>query len=94
MHGNVQEPQERLVLVAEKVDGQAIVARDNAAHGIADRRHVTNVSTAHELHAGELVAISGPYTARSLQPQEAFSLRRDESIEPWPAWADRSECCA
>ncbi len=49
--------------LAEKIDQQNIVARDNAAYGIADRRHVTNISKAHELDADNLATVSDPYTA-------------------------------
>jgi site-specific recombinase XerC len=77
--------------LAEKIDKQNIVARDNAAYGIADRRYVTNVSKAHELDADKLVAVSDPYTALSLRLQEAFGLRREESIKLRPAWADRGD---
>jgi integrase len=77
--------------LAEKIDKQNIVARDNATYGIADRRYVTNVSRAHELDADKLAAISDPYTALSLRLQQAFGLRREESIKLRPAWADRVE---
>ena len=77
--------------LAEKIDKQNIVARDNAAYGIAERRHVTKVSKAHELDADKLAAVSDPYTALSLRLQEAFGLRREESIKLRPTWADRSD---
>ncbi len=77
--------------LAEKIDKQNIVVRDNAAYGIADRRHVTNVSKAHELDADKLAAVSDPYTALSLRLQQAFGLRREESIKLRPEWADRGE---
>lgn len=77
--------------LAEKIDKQNIVARDNAAYGIAERRHVTNVSKAHELDADKLAAVSDAYTALSLRLQEAFGLRREESIKLRPTWADRGD---
>jgi integrase len=77
--------------LAEKIDKQNIVARDNAAYGIADRRHVSNESKARELDADKLLAVSDPYTAMSLRLQEAFGLRREESIKLRPQWADRGE---
>ena len=77
--------------LAEKIDKQNIVARDNAAYGIAERRHVTNVSKAHELDADKLAAVVDLYTALSLRLQEAFGLRREESIKLRPAWADRGD---
>lgn len=77
--------------VAEKIAKENIVDRDNAAYGIAERRYVTNESKAHELDADKLVAVSDPCTALSLRLQEAFGLRREESIKLRPAWADRGE---
>ena len=77
--------------LAEKLDKQNIVARDNAAYGIAERRHVTRVSKAHELDADKLAAVADPYTALSLRLQEAFGLRREESIKLRPIWADRGD---
>ncbi len=77
--------------LAEKIDKQNIVARENSAYGIAERRYVTSVSKALELDADKLAAVSEPYTALSLRLQEAFGLRREESIKLRPTWADRGE---
>jgi integrase len=77
--------------VSEKIDKRNIVARDNAAYGIAERCYVTNVSKAHELDADKLAAVSDPYTALSLRLQQAFGLRREESIKLRPSWADRGD---
>ena len=63
--------------LAEKIDKQIIVARENADHGIAERRYVSNVSKAHELDADKLAVVVDPFTALSLQLQEAFGLRRE-----------------
>ena len=77
--------------LAEKIDKQNIVLRENKAYGIADRQHVTNVSKARELDAGKLAAVTDFYTAMSLRLQEAFGLRREESIKIRPQWADRGD---
>ena len=77
--------------LAEKIDKQNIVARENADYGIAERRYVSNVSKAHELDADKLAAVSDPFPALSLRRQEAFGLRREESIKLRPTWADRGE---
>jgi hypothetical protein len=77
--------------LAEKIGKQNIVARENAAYGIADRRHVTNESKARVLDVGRLDAVTDPYTVLSLRLQEAFGLRREESIKLQPVWADRGE---
>ena len=64
--------------LAEKIDKQNIVARDNAAYGIAERRRVTHIFKAHELDADKLVAVSDPYTV-SLRPR---GRRRSTSCFP------------
>lgn len=77
--------------LAEKIGKQNIVARENAAYGIADRRHVTNESKARVLEIARLDVVTDPYTVLSLRLQEAFGLRREESIKLQPGWADRGD---
>lgn len=77
--------------LAEKLGKENIVARTNAAYGIADRQYVTNLSKARELGAAALAKVTDPYTAYSLRMQEAFGLRREESIKVRPNWADRGD---
>jgi len=89
--GTLKNRMSALRWLAEKIAKQNIVARDNAAYGIAERRYVTNVSKAHKLDAEKLAAVSDPYTALSLRFQEAFGLRREESIKLRPTWADRGD---
>lgn len=77
--------------LAEKIDKQNIVARENAAYGIADRQHVSNTSKARTLDGDQLSRVTDPYTAMSLRLQEAFGLRREESIKVRPGWADQGD---
>ena len=77
--------------LAEKIDKQNIVARENADYGIAERSYVSNESRAQELDADKLAKVSDPYTALSLRLQAAFGLRREESIKLRPTWADRGD---
>jgi hypothetical protein len=77
--------------LAEKIGKPNIVARDNAAYGIANRRHVTNESKARVLEVARLDAVTDLYTVLSLRLQEAFGLRREESIKLQPVWADRGD---
>ena len=67
------------------------MARENAAYGISDRRHVTNESKATVLDADKLAKVADPYTAMSLRLQAAFGLRREESIKFQPTWVDRGD---
>ena len=89
--GTMKNRMSALRWMAEKIGKENIVARDNAAYGIADRRFVTNESKAKELDQGKLDKVFDPYTAMSLRLQEAFGLRREESIKIQPAWADRGD---
>jgi len=89
--GTMKNRMSALRWMAEKIGKENIVARDNAAYGIADRRFVTNESKAKELDQGKLDKVSDPYTAMSLRLQEAFGLRREESIKIQPRWADRGD---
>ncbi|MFY9477042.1 MAG: phage integrase N-terminal domain-containing protein [Aquabacterium sp.] len=89
--GTMKNRMSALRWMAEKIGKENIVARDNAAYGIADRRFVTNESKAKELDQGKLDKVSDPYTAMSLRLQEAFGLRREESIKFQPGWADRGD---
>jgi len=89
--GTMKNRMAALRWVAEKIGKENIVARDNAAYGIANRQFVTNESKAKELDAAKLAKVTDPYTALSLQLQEAFGLRREESIKIQPGWADRGD---
>lgn len=61
---------------------------DNAQLGVAERRHVTNVSKARELGTG-LEHVTDAHVRMSLQLQAAFGLRREEAIKFQPCYADR-----
>lgn len=89
--GTLKNRMAALRWLAEKIGKRNIVARDNAAYGIAQRQHVTNVSKAKALDADRLSKISDPHTAVSLQLQAAFGLRREESIKLQPAWANQGD---
>jgi len=89
--GTLKNRMAALRWLAEKIGKENIVARDNATYGIADRRHVTNESKAQELDSIKLTKVSDTYTALSLRLQEAFGLRREESIKLRPTWADRGD---
>lgn len=76
---------------AEKSGKAHVVAKSNDVYGIAERRHVTNVSKARQLTSGDLAQVTDPYTRVSLRLQAAFGLRREESLKIRPAWADRGD---
>jgi len=74
---------------AEKIGKQNVVARENDAYGVERREFVTNQDKGKALEAARLEEVSCPYVAMSLRLQEAFGLRREESIKIRPAWADQ-----
>ena len=76
---------------SEKINKQNVLARDNLRYGIADRQYVTNISKARELTTRDLEKVDDPYSRMSLRLEEAFGLRRAESIKIQPEWADRGD---
>jgi len=76
---------------AEKIGKQNIIERDNKAYGIEDRRYVTNESKATLVDRATLESIRDRYTEASLRLQQAFGLRREESIKINPKWADQAD---
>ena len=76
---------------SEKINKPSILAKDNDHYAIDRRVYVTNISKARELDQQKLDSISDPYVKMSLSLQEAFGLRREESIKFIAAWADRGD---
>ncbi|TFW16898.1 integrase [Massilia arenosa] len=76
---------------AEKIGKQNIIERDNKAYGIEDRKYVTNESKAKLVDRATLEGIRDRFTEASLRLQQAFGLRREESIKINPKWADQAD---
>jgi len=75
---------------AEKVGKTGIIPADNTRLGIPERQHVTNVDKSRTL--GEsLDQVRDAHVQMSLQLQQAFGLRREESIKFQPRYADRGD---
>ena len=73
---------------AEKVGKAGLLPKDNAQLGIPQREYVTNQNKA--VHPGETLAkVTDPHVQMSLKLQQAFGLRREESIKFQPGYADR-----
>ena len=75
---------------AEQV-GRPGVVGTNAAHGIGERRYVTNEDRSRRLDAGEVARVKDAHVRMSLQLQAAFGLRREEAIKFTLAYADRGD---
>ena len=73
---------------AEKIGKPNVAARDNDAYGIERRQYVTNRDKGKDLDPAQVDKVRSPYVAMSLRLQEAFGLRREESIKIRPGWAD------
>jgi hypothetical protein len=74
---------------AEKIGKENVVARENDAYGVDRRQFVTNQDKGKDLDPAQVGEVSSPYVAMSLRLQEAFGLRREESMKIRPAWADQ-----
>jgi hypothetical protein len=75
---------------AEKVGKEGLIASSNAQLDIPKRVFVTNENKATELQ-DKLGKVSDPYVRVSLELQQAFGLRREESIKFQPHYADQGD---
>ncbi len=69
--GTIKNRMAELRWWAEKIGKNNVIARDNHHYGIGNRQHVTNVSKAQALQAGNLARVTDLYTAISLRLQTA-----------------------
>jgi integrase len=76
---------------AEKVGKGGVIPADNAQLAIPERRFATNENKARTL-GDSLGRVSDPHVRMSLALQQAFGLRREESIKFQPDYADRGDC--
>ena len=76
---------------AMKVNRQNVVARSNDHYGIANRIFVTNTSKAKSILKVDLVKVRDEHVKLSLELQQAFGLRREESIKFIPSYADQGD---
>lgn len=77
--------------LAEKLNKPSLIVKDNSHYGIGRRTYVTNTSKACGLDLEKLEKITDPYVKLSLKLQEAFGLRREESIKFIAEWSDRGD---
>ena len=71
--------------------GRPGVVGTNAAHGIGERRYVTNEDRSAVLDPEKLAGVTDAHVRMSLELQAAFGLRREEAIKFTPAYADRGD---
>lgn len=89
--GTVKNRLSHLRWWAEKVGKAGVLPADNTQLGIADRQYVTNDSKALTLAHDHLERITDDHVRMSLRLQEAFGLRREESIKFQPRYADHGD---
>jgi len=76
---------------ARKVNRQNVVARSNDFYGIPNRIFVTGSSKARSASATQLEKVRDQHVRMSLELQQAFGLRREESIKFMPSYADQAD---
>ncbi|MCH8256611.1 MAG: integrase domain-containing protein [Proteobacteria bacterium] len=76
---------------ARKVNRQNVVARSNDHYGIPNRIFVTNTNKAKSILEVDLAKVRDEHVRMSLELQQAFGLRREESIKFIPAYADQGD---
>jgi len=76
---------------ARKVNRQNVVARSNDHYGIPNRIFVTNTNKAKSVIEADLAKVRDEHVRMSLELQQAFGLRREESIKFIPTYADQGD---
>ena len=76
---------------ANKVGKADIIAKDNIAYEIGNRRYVGEESKAQNLDEKQLEKVSDAYVRLSLRLQSAFGLRREEAIKFSPNYAIKDD---
>jgi integrase len=73
------------------VNRQNVVARSNDRYGIPNRVFVTNTNKAKSISEVDLAKVRDEHVRMSLELQQAFGLRREESIKFIPTYADQGD---
>jgi hypothetical protein len=76
---------------ARKVNRQNVVARSNDHYGIPNRVFVTSTNKAKSISEVDLAKVRDEHVRMSLELQQAFGLRREESIKFIPTYADQGD---
>lgn len=83
--GTIKNRMSNLRWLADKI-GKADMIKDNATYGIEDRKYITNVDKSVTLENLNLDSLS-PHIRQSVELQNAFGLRREESMKLTPSYA-------
>lgn len=92
--GTIKNRMSHLRWWADKVGKAGVIPADNARLGIPQRQasgSVNGGNRAKDLDGHRLDRVTDPHVHLSLRLQQAFGLRREESIKFQPAYADRGD---
>ncbi|WP_410687962.1 phage integrase N-terminal domain-containing protein [Avibacterium paragallinarum] len=88
--GTIKNRMSHLRWLAERIGNPRIVERTNSSYHIENRKYVDNHSNkAKSLLESNLERLTDDFVRYSLRLQQAFGLRREESIKFQPEFADR-----
>jgi len=76
---------------AAKVNKRHVVARSNDHYGLPRRQYANGANRAKAINTEQLDRVTDPHVRMSLELQQAFGLRREESIKLRPVTADRGD---
>ena len=76
---------------AGKVNKRHVVARSNDHYGLPRRQYANGANRAKGINTEQLDRITDPHVRMSLELQQAFGLRREESVKLRPVTADRGD---
>ncbi len=88
--GTIKNRMSHLRWWADKIGKPGVVRNDNEAYGIVRRQYVTNEDKSKTL-GSKLDSVTNEHVKMSLLLQQAFGLRREESIKFQPQYADRGD---
>lgn len=89
--GTIKNRLSHLRYWAQKVGKAGVIPADNARLGIPQRQSAGSGSKACDLEGARLDRITDAHVHMSLRLQQAFGLRREESIKFQPAYADHGD---
>ncbi len=85
--GTIKNRMSHLRWLSQKINKPAIIARNNAHYGIANRTYVTNISKAKYVENSVIGQVNDDRLKFSFLLQQEFGLRREEAIKFQPKFA-------
>ncbi|KZZ06889.1 hypothetical protein A3749_16290, partial [Oleiphilus sp. HI0078] len=85
--GTIKNRMSHLRWLSQKINKPAIIARNNAQYGIANRTYVTNISKAKSVESSVIGQVKDERLKFTFLLQQEFGLRREEAIKFQPNFA-------